>query len=141
MREIKFRAWDRERKKMINADGLIFQKEFHYMKEEKEYIDRLRLDYREEFLNHIQKNYILLQYTGLKDNRGKEIYEGDIIRWLIFTEDIEDKTPIHIIDTVGFSNGYYYAEKRCEILGLKAPYREVEVIGNIYENPELLETK
>ena len=75
------------------------------------------------------------QYTGLKDKNGKEIYEGDIVKsaWHGTTGIVEFS-----IEDVG-SCGCCYTEFKGS--GFIAPYinlNEVEIIGNIYENPELL---
>lgn len=115
MREIKFRAWDTETKEM-NYDFLS----------------------KNWLLVCIQSPYVeLMQYTGLKDKNGKEIYEGDIATW--FVNGISRTAPV-----------YYDTEQACFWMGkevngkggmvLNDWYRgEYEVIGNIYENPHLLE--
>jgi uncharacterized phage protein (TIGR01671 family) len=80
-------------------------------------------------------NYIDMLYTGLKDKNGKEIYEGDIVR----NKRHNFKTVIE----------YYGASFRCKSEGLPLSMyiddllvdekNQIEVIGNIYENPELLQ--
>ncbi len=77
----------------------------------------------------------IMQYTGLKDKNGKEIYEGDIVR-------VDDK----IIGQVfwnRFSCGFRYADKPEELIentSYLTPWGQslYEIIGNIYENPEVL---
>lgn len=73
-----------------------------------------------------------MQYTGLKDKNGVEIYEGDLIRYKGYTQ------------TVSFRRGCFV----CDSNALQVPLRlgglsnlHMSVIGNIYENPELLEDK
>ena len=80
----------------------------------------------------------LMQYTGLKDKNGKEIYEGDIIR---FGE--------YVNKVCFFNGGFYWGNAMVHVIinplpkvSLEhktiAPVEPAEIIGNIYENPELL---
>ena len=115
MQEIKFRAWDKEKKQMLFVT-------FEFLMAEKSYFrDALRY-----------KKYILMQYTGLKDKNGKEIYEGDICKFHSF---MENKTKIadviYIDGCFELSNSELVKEVLEEYVGL-------EIIGNIYENKELL---
>jgi uncharacterized phage protein (TIGR01671 family) len=73
-----------------------------------------------------------LQYTSLKDKNGKEIYEGDLVRWIEQTR-IEFGAVTWVND--GFSIAYRDVPDQYRIL-YYAP--ELEVVGNIYENPELV---
>lgn len=75
------------------------------------------------------------QYTGLKDKNGKEIYEGDIVQ-----SDI-DRAYVKWNDKYGYFQlipiGDYYFDS--DVIGQALEYADLEVIGNIYDNPELLE--
>ena len=90
---------------------------------------------------------ILLQYTGLKDKNGKEIYEGDII------ENVSDMVNFQGVKISGKSVKRYrigwhekgkwhsfrtHSNNHKGIVGVYKPEIYSEVIGNIYENPELL---
>ncbi len=92
----------------------------------------------------------LMQFTGLKDKNGKEIYEGDILK-VIYTYDDEESIH-HVIWGLRIVNNYqvnYPAfclspnlgeEVNCFSLLFDSGEYLVEVIGNIHENPELLES-
>lgn len=130
-REIKFRAWDKAQKKMIDSswsdvsisawmDSWKWGITLHSCGGE--FMDRF-------------EDVILLQYTGLKDKNGKEIYQSDIVAinegiclvvWI-------DKFASWAIDRQGWAYLHFFGEAvdplRCE------------VIGNIYENPDLLKAR
>lgn len=78
----------------------------------------------------------LMQFTGLHDNNGKEIYEGDIVRYTVNGTDVgevwwQDARGVWVID---------WTHSPDEYKDVQIEYsRELTIIGNIYENPELLE--
>ena len=126
MRKIKFRAWDKEEKTFIPAHrGLIT-----------EYRDIDGFEYPTIQKNDEYENVVLMQYTGLKDKNGKEIYEGDIVKaedgiWAIEFGLPHDGTMISLVSNSRGEMSLEFAEN-VYALG------ETEKIGNIYENPELL---
>ena len=81
----------------------------------------------------VGKQAVLMQSTGLKDKNGVEIFEGDIVRWhdvVTWDYSVTFKDGVFCISDDPSSNFYHLNE---DING------KFEVIGNIYENPELLE--
>ena len=116
MREIKFRAWDKENKTMVNSGGSI-----------------KALANIEGYIEH---DFVLTQYTGLKDKNGKEIYEGDVLqiplqwwhdKWHMNSK-AKRRITVEEFGIVPFHNGDW-----------SVGHEECEIIGNIYENPELVE--
>lgn len=115
-REIKFRAWEKHLKVMYVPRALTFSTNKMVVAE---------LRHGNEIQGEIDD--ILMQCTGLKDKNGKEIYEGDII------EDEVGRDPII------FQSGMFCVGKDGdESLWWFVLNSDFKVIGNIYENPELL---
>lgn len=137
MREIKFRAWVILENKM-------------YMNVQRAYDTLGKIDPEDiwrSFDDVVKESesgkIVLMQYTGLKDKNGKEIYEGDLVN----NHDNE-------IRVVEYSNGAYWLVGRSKdgqvIVDMFEPFilsgevisaESMEVIGNIYENPQLLNDK
>ena len=123
MREIKFRAWHKEKKIMGEVLGIdILHKEIFFSNEDVNCYEHADF-----------KDIELMQYTGLKDMREKEIYEGDIL-FESFGEEYFK---------VVFEDGSFRAEFEGDFDEYSFDLIDVvlqscEVVGNIYENSELL---
>lgn len=132
-REIKFRAWSG--KKMILPEYA--DKEDFHLLADGTIVETHEYGYeRHELTSRRSNDWHIMQYTGLKDKNGKEIYEGDIIDCCAVQREthnvIEKGDPVE----VKYYDGYFYP------FGYNAGWRsgvdDIEVIGNVYENPELL---
>lgn len=87
----------------------------------------------------------IVQCTGLKDKYGEEIYDGDILKFKLL-EDFAafgtNEKYVEIIAPVIYEYGGFFIEQSENSIFLgQLPMSEIEVVGNIYENPELLEDK
>lgn len=109
-REIKFRVWDKIKKIICETKTL---KEFALA-------DVFELELAEKQWDNLE----LMQFTGLKDKNGKEIYEGDILESPI--SDLVSENEKFVVEYV---NGFFARFRQ---------YDESVIIGNIHENPELL---
>jgi len=131
MREIKFRAWGTNKPCFSEQANLVGKG----ILEEMVYFGLLDLDGTliVPSMTYLEGDYSLMQYTDLKDKNGKEIYEGDILDFV----HLYGVRPAPIFWRNG---GFWVAvnDPGYEDRWIVPDPEECEVIGNIYENPELL---
>ncbi|PGA33305.1 hypothetical protein COL81_26900 [Bacillus toyonensis] len=138
MREIKFRAWDKVNKEMYRVGYIDFPSK-------KVQLAIIQDGICYKAFEADLKDVELLQYTGLKDKNGKEIYEGDILESISGTVGNSEAKVMSIYEVVlDDRNSYSFGTRRKGRTHISSPiYRSAtkyyKVIGNIYENPELLQ--
>lgn len=132
-KEIKFRAWDKRRKRMRGVMDI------KYFENGDIRINATEKERNYEPLVNMQKyngkeliEFELMQYTGLKDKNGKEIYEGDIVRGNDSYDDGRE-----IFGVVDFQDCSFVIKNDCATHYRWMDYT-IEVIGNIYEDGGLL---
>lgn len=119
-REIKFRAW--------NLKSMMYSDTYHTLSI---FFQKL------ETIEFADGNFKLMQYTGLKDKNGKEIYEGDVLKHdrysTEFKEDDVKQVRVKSLQQFFEDRGLYTRE-----YGEDWDAENFEIMGNIYENPELI---
>ena len=131
MREIKFRAWDKNDKRIFIDPQMIdfYNKKIGYMQYQTEYMPDTSYSFPVGFEEFEYSE--LMEFTGLCDKNGEDIYEGDIVKFL---------------------NGIFeviWCNEKASFMLKNKEYKEflnficennngMEIVGNIYENPELI---
>ncbi|MCW4397438.1 YopX family protein [Lentilactobacillus parabuchneri] len=125
-REIKFRAWYMPFGPKGSMQEMLYRKASSIL----------------AFAEMSPDNYIVEQFTGLKDKNGKEIYEGDILAWHSNIYRKHDWVGLVLYRGAGFAvqeSDKSYSSPEWLDCACRKDVNIVEVIGNIHKNPELLE--
>lgn len=135
MRIIKFRVWDKYNKKMFQHKDILGLNFYLKTTDGKNDIAcplyQFLLKYQEG--ENQQYNYVIQQFTGLKDKSGKDIYEGDIIKSSNQTDDDSDYTDEDLYGVVEYSAPIF---KIRSLNCFAILWNNIEVVGNTFENPE-----
>ena len=123
MREIEFRAWRKDEKKMIDVKAIDWDEDGN--------IFSVNYPEGKSYSGYDSDNIELMQYTGRIDKNGKKIFDKDVVKlkgylWEVYWSDEESCFKIK--------------NKFDDLFLTKFKEKALEVVGNIYENKELLET-
>lgn len=135
-REIKFRVWDNKYKYMNYKVLVGIYGDWEKVKDDKNYtacamwVEPDKVDYKcEPHWAHFEpyhEDIHLMQYTGLKDKNGVEIYEGDKVKAKFYGKEV--------VGEIGFNSGCFLLWNSCVSDNQLFIFTDIEVIGNIYEN-------
>ena len=135
-REIKFRVWDNKYKYMNYKVLVGIYGDWEKVKDDKNYtacamwIEPDKVDYKcEPHWTHFEpyhKDIHLMQYTGLKDKNGVEVYEGDKVKAKFYGKEV--------VGEIGFNSGCFLLWNSCVSDNQLFIFTDIEVIGNVWEN-------
>jgi len=134
-RIIKFRAWEPYNNRMVN-EPYRFEPTPQFILEHPETADWEKMPFRhyetwQDIDDGVARPCYVMQFTGLLDKNGNEIFEGDVVRWIRKTGVVEYRGHGFWIDKESFG---WEGESLWN-------WEQIEVVGNIYEHPELLNAK
>jgi uncharacterized phage protein (TIGR01671 family) len=137
-REIKFRAWDKGHNKMSYKVNL-------YSLNSRGEIDKCQID-NKQIMNRVGLDCEIMQFTGLSDKYGKYIYEGDIVSHNHRLHEVVINFNGYYLQRYKLWNGEFKPAFQYSMSLITKPSKDrfggkvdsAEVVGNIYENPELL---
>jgi uncharacterized phage protein (TIGR01671 family) len=151
MRELKFRVWNKATKSWLNETAgthcwseysiNIFTGEIvEFVTGDNKFFSRADEPsfYFDKTVVVKESPYVIQQYTGIKDKNGKEIYEGDLINYTCVAGEGDYQKEIN--QEVFFEDGMFLFDRNALFSMGDSNFlkQSIEVVGNIFENPELL---
>jgi uncharacterized phage protein (TIGR01671 family) len=133
MREIRFRVWDAKYNKFVVPNMDNHDVYFYLSSILAELVP----------LKEYEGRFILQQFTGYSDKNGREVFEGDILKYKIYEGNMDSRDDAYeYVDKVKFENGTYFPRPHsfvCEDSWYNHEFFDLEVIGNVFENKDLCE--
>lgn len=127
----RFRAWDKEFKEMVQVDALVFDEQI------------IKATYKNgNVVKDDLKNYVLMQSTGLRDKNDIEIFEGDILTTGKRTGVVKKHLTLGFYMNDARGDNWWFGSDvdLAEFEDFtRTVARKIEILGNIYTNPELVE--
>lgn len=138
MREIKFRAYLKKHDFIVQVEIIDWNEKYIVHEDlNSNFHDVTAIDVPDNECVTNFEDFVLMQYTGLKDKNGKEIYEGDVLSPYEYSP-IKNPTIVQYDDDLA---GFYpFIPNVADGIDYSVNNNRIEIIGNIYENPELLES-
>ena len=119
----RYRAWDKMLKEMVQVNALVLDEQV------------VKVTYKNgNVAKDDMKEYELMQSTGFKDKNGKEIFEGDVVK---MSKDVYSEPTYY--EVVRHRGGAYRLDSKQHGCELWLRHTDCEVVGNVFENKELLD--
>ena len=134
--DLGFRVWDVKKSRFVDTGEIQFS--FYGNTSVKVYPNEIQYGHIEDYEHDVLNGrFIVQQRTGVKDKNGREIYEGDIVLYLDFCSRYNDEEFVNKGVVERSDWGFAFSNRETTEMD-DMDLSEIEVIGNIHENPELL---
>lgn len=126
-----FRVWDKHKKIYFNSSN----NNIAYLKTYLDYVDQS--DHGAASFSILESDLVLLQYTGMVDTKEQKIWEGDVVEYSNSREGMKFNAEV-VYDTKTARFKIISPKYQFDLYDMNDYYGHITVIGNIFQNPELL---